>query len=126
MSAIAIVGAVITDRYVVYTLDASFLSYGVFLIGGTALVLGIGAVMTTDELPKPDRFFIGAGLTRGVAVGLGLLTLTLVSGTEYNIVVQLSIPLSVVFGYVFLNERKFTGRQLVGSFLILGSIAIIL
>jgi len=126
ISAISIVGAVLIDRYAVFSVEAPVIAYGFGLISGTAVVLGVSAVVTGKELKRPTISFAGAGVSRGIAVGLGLLTLTLVSGTQYNILVQLLIPLSVVFGYVFLDERRFTGRQLLGSFLILLSIVIIL
>lgn len=126
LSAISIVGAVLVDRYAVFTVEAPVVGYGFGLISGTAVVLGISLALSDQELEMPNLSFAGAGISRGIAVGLGLLTLTLVSGTQYNILVQLSIPLSVVFGYVFLDERRFTGRQLLGSCLILLSIVIVL
>lgn len=120
LSATALSGAIITDRFALSTVEAQPQVYACGLAATTALFLGILLAHKEDSSTLiPQKKFIPLGLTRAGTLGLGIFTLAIATGTEYNVLVQLSIPLSVLFGYFFLGEEKFTGRKLIGSLIII-------
>lgn len=120
LSAVALSGAIITDRFALSTVEAQPQVYACGLAATTAMFLGIFLAYRNDlSTLIPERKLIPLGVARAATLGLGVFTLSITTGTEYNVLVQLSIPLSVLFGYFFLGEEKFTSRKLIGSLIII-------
>lgn len=127
LSATCISGAVLTDRFAVHSVGALPQVYAFGLVSVTAFFLGILQFHKEDN-PSiiPDKNFIPVGMARAVTVGAGMFTLSIATGTQFNVLVQLSIPLSVLLGFIFLGEQKFTGRQVIGSLIIISGVYLIL
>lgn len=121
-SAISISGAVLVDRFALHTVGISpyVYGFGIALVTAGFIFILRGYRLNTYTV-IPEKAFIPVGISRSISLFAGVYTLSLASGTRYNVLVQLAIPLSVILGYLFLNEKRFTARQLVGSlFIILG------
>lgn len=126
-SATCISGAVLADRYAVHSVGAKPQVYAFGLVAITSLFLAVLRLYKEGQTSLiPEKEFIPVGMARAVTVGAGIFTLSIATGTQFNVLVQLSIPLSVLLGYLFLGERKFTGRQVVGSAIIISGIYLIL
>lgn len=126
-SAVAISGAVLVDRFAVHSAGASPQVYAFGIAAVTAVMLAAFRMYRTDQTNLiPKREYIPVGIVRGIIIGAGVFTLTLTTGTEYNVLIQLAIPLSVLLGYLFLDEREFTVRQLIGSLIIICGVYLIL
>lgn len=126
-SAVAISGAVLVDRFAVHSAGAAPQVYAFGIASVTAVLLAGFRMYRTDQTDLiPERKYIPVGVVRGIIIGAGVFTLTLTTGTEYNVLIQLAIPLSVLLGFLFLDERAFTIRQLIGSLIIIGGVYLIL
>lgn len=127
VSATCISGAVLADRYAVHSVGAKPQVYAFGLVAITSLFLALLRLYKEGQTSLvPEKEFIPVGIARAITVGAGIFTLSIATGTQFNVLVQLSIPLSVLLGYLFLGERKFTGRQVIGSVVIISGIYLIL
>jgi len=126
-SAIAITGAVLVDRFAVFSANVPPILYACGLAMSTSVLLGLFRVYKKEENSfVPTKKYIPVGIFRAIIVGFAVFTLSITTGTQYNILIQLSIPFSVLLGYLFLQERDFTIRQLIGSGIIIVGIYLIL
>lgn len=133
ISAVVIIFAVLVDRFAVTEVGASPQMYAFGLAGTTALFLSLmryknpldrlfDVEIEDTSTVVPPREFIPVGIFRASAIGFAIYTLSITTGTEYNILVQLSIPLSVLSAYIFLGEDKFTIRRVIGAMIIVTAI----
>lgn len=135
-SAAVVSFAILVDRFAVTNIGAAPQMYAFALASITAFFIALMRVKNpldrffdtdledTSNL-IPPREFIPIGICRSGTIGVGLYTLTITTGTEYTILVQLAIPLSVVSAYLFLGENDFTIRRIIGALIIVSAIYLV-